>query len=202
MSGDITDKFMNETSCDCKTAYCLITGSASCSVTTIMRKMREVSQYQEKGHWMDMDMLEIGNGNMTLNMEQTHFAFWAALKSPLIIGADISKLSDESVSVLTNREIIAINQDSLGEPVHYVEKASTEDELQVWVGDISRGKVVLVFNEKNYDQKISVPLSNLGLGISRKVAARELWSGKYWGKISSINTTLKPYQTLVFRLAA
>ncbi|KAL4860953.1 glycoside hydrolase superfamily [Aspergillus spectabilis] len=91
MSGDITASFINETGCPCKTAYCLNTGYAGCSVTSVLRKMREISVYQEQAHWLDMDMLEVGVGSMTVHMQQTHFAFWAALKSPLIIGADLRK---------------------------------------------------------------------------------------------------------------
>ncbi|CEN60445.1 Putative Alpha-galactosidase [Aspergillus calidoustus] len=200
MSGDITAKFINETGCPCKTAYCLNTGYAGCSVTSILRKMREISVYQERGHWLDMDMLEVGVGEMTVYMEQTHFAFWAALKSPLIIGADLRTLRNESLAVLTNRDIIAINQDSLGKPVHFIEGVSVEGSVQVWAGEVKGGNVVLVFNEKSYPQDVHVSLKELGLGIERPVRARELWSGKSWGKIDRVKAQLGAYQTLVFRI--
>ncbi|KAL5356449.1 glycoside hydrolase superfamily [Aspergillus floccosus] len=200
MSGDITASFINETGCPCKTAYCLNTGYAGCSVTSIMRKMREISVYQTPSHWLDMDMLEVGVGDMTLYMQQTHFAFWSALKSPLIIGADLRTLSNESLSVLTNRDIIALNQDPLGVPVHYVNHVSIEGSLQVWGGDLQRGAVVLVFNEKSYPQVVSLSLPELGLGIDQSVIAKELWSGKSWGKVRSVETTLGAYQTIVLRL--
>ncbi|KAL4883039.1 glycoside hydrolase superfamily [Aspergillus karnatakaensis] len=201
MSGDITASFINETGCPCKTAYCLNTGYAGCSVTSIIRKMREISVYQEKGHWLDMDMLEVGVGDMTVYMQQTHFAFWAALKSPLIIGADIRSLSEETLEILKNKEIIALNQDPLGLPVHYVEGVSEEGSIQVWAGKLEKGSVVLVFNEKSYPQDVSVSLKDLGLGIRGKVRARELWSGKSWGSNASVERTLQAYQTLVFRLS-
>ncbi|RLL93576.1 hypothetical protein CFD26_102960 [Aspergillus turcosus] len=200
MSGDITAKFTNETGCACKTAYCLNTGYAGCSVLSIMRKMREISQYQTPGHWLDMDMLEIGNGDMTLYQQQTHFAFWAALKSPLIIGADLSKLSNESVAVLTNKDIIALNQDSLGQAVHYVEAASEEGAWQVWAGQVRGGCVVLLLNEKSYPQDLSISFADLGLGIKGPVKATELWSHKSLGKVDGYKGMLQPYQTLVFRL--
>ncbi|KAL4938378.1 hypothetical protein BDV06DRAFT_215150 [Aspergillus oleicola] len=198
MSGDITSSFINETGCPCKTAYCLNTGYAGCSVTSIMRKMREITVYQDQGHWLDMDMLEVGVGSLTLNQQQTHFAFWAALKSPLIIGADIRNLTDASLEVLKNKDIIALNQDSLGLPVHYVESASVEKSSQVWAGKLKTGNVVLLFNEKSYPQELSVSFKELGLG--RAVRVKELWSGRSWGTISSVETTLEAYQTLVFRL--
>lgn len=56
-------------------------------------------------------MLEIGNGGLTNEEEKTHFALWAISKAPLIIGCDLSKVSAESLTILTNKEIIAVNQD-------------------------------------------------------------------------------------------
>ncbi|RHZ57490.1 glycoside hydrolase family 27 protein [Aspergillus thermomutatus] len=170
MSGDITAKFTNETGCACKTAYCLNTGYAGCSVLSIIRKMREISQYQTQGHWLDMDMLEIGNGDMTLSQQQTHFAFGAALKSPLIIGADLSKLSNDSLAVLKNRDIIAVNQDSLGRPVHYIEAASEEGSWQGWAGQVRGGYVVLLLTEKSYPQDLSLGKVEGYKGVLQSVA--------------------------------
>lgn len=201
MAGDITASFVNETGCGCKTAYCLNTGYAGCSVVSIIRKMREISQYQTPGHWADMDMLEIGNGNMTLAMQQTHFAFWSALKSPLIIGADLSKLVNDSISVLTNRDIIALNQDPLGVAVNYIESASEEGSIQIWAGPVRGGNVVLVFNEKSYPQTATVSFDQLNLNISGNINAKELWSGKQWKHVEQVGTILEPYQTLVFQLS-
>ncbi|OJJ55367.1 hypothetical protein ASPSYDRAFT_158529 [Aspergillus sydowii CBS 593.65] len=200
MSGDITASFTNETGCPCKTAYCLNTGYAGCSVTSILQKMREISVYQERSHWLDMDMLEVGVANMTVHMQQTHFAFWAALKSPLIIGADLRSLDTGSLEILKNKDIIALNQDPLGRPVHFIETAGVEGLIQVWAGELEEGHVVMVFNEKSYPQDVSLPLEELNLGVNYPVHAKELWSGKSWGRIPSIEATLEAYQTLVFRL--
>lgn len=200
MSGDITGTFTNETGCACKTAYCLNTGYAGCSVTTIIQKMKEISQYQTPGHFADMDMLEIGNSNMTLYQQQTHFAFWAALKSPLILGANLGKLSNESVAVITNKDVIAINQDPLGTAVNYIDDASADGSIQVWAGNLADGNVVLLFNEKSYPQSASVSFNSLGLGLKGGQNVQELWSGKNWGRVSVVNTTLEAYQTLVFKL--
>jgi alpha-galactosidase len=198
MSGDITTSFTNETSCQCKTAYCLNTGYAGCSVLTIINKMKEISQYQVRGHWLDMDMLEVGNANFTLHQQQTHFAFWAALKSPLIIGADLSKLANDSVAILTNQAIISLNQDRLGEPVIYREEFSKEGLFQVWTGKIEGGFIVLLLNEKSYPQTVSLALSGLGLGSPKKVV--ELWSDKKLANSTNFDGILESYQTLVFKV--
>lgn len=201
MAGDITASFINETGCACKTAYCLNTGYAGCSVVTNIKKMREISQYQTPGHWADMDGLEIGNINMTIYQQQTHFTFWAALKSPLIISTDLATLSHESTALLTNKDIIALNQDSLGKVVNYVETASTEGSIQVWAGEIQDGHVVLLFNEKSFQQTYKVSFNSLGLNIAGLKGVKELWSGKSYGKSHTIAAKLAPYQTLVFKLA-
>ncbi|KAJ5619125.1 alpha-galactosidase/alpha-n-acetylgalactosaminidase [Penicillium lagena] len=200
ISGDITNTFINETGCACKTAYCLNTGYAGCSVVTIINKMKEISHYQTLGHWADMDGLEIGNTNMTIYQQQTHFAFWAALKSPLIISTDLATLSKESTAVLTNKDIIAVNQDPLGKAVNYIETASTEGSIQVWAGEIQDGYVVLLFNEKYLEQTYTVTFHSLGLDITGLTGVKELWSGESYGKIQTIKTNLAPYQTLVFKL--
>jgi alpha-galactosidase len=160
--------------------------------------MKEISQYQAEGHWLDMDMLEVGNANFTLNQQQTHFAFWAALKSPLIIGADLSKLANDSVAVLTNQAIIALNQDVLGEPVIYREDFSKEGLFQVWTGKVEGGFVVLLLNEKSYPQTVSLTLSDLGLGSPRK--AVELWSDEKLTNPRKFDGILESYQTLVFKV--
>ena len=66
------------------------------------------------GGWNDPDMLEIGNGGLTVSEERSHFALWAFAKAPLIIGCDLSKISDSSLSILKNKNLIAVNQDTIG----------------------------------------------------------------------------------------
>ena len=61
------------------------------------------------GGWNDPDMLEVGVGGLTLEEEKTHFALWAVSKAPLIIGADLVTISDESLQILKNKDLIAIN---------------------------------------------------------------------------------------------
>ncbi|PNP79747.1 hypothetical protein FNYG_06840 [Fusarium nygamai] len=78
-------------------------GYAGVSMSTMIRKMREISPFSKPGSWADMDMLEISTWTMTELEEQTHFSFWAALKSPLIIGADLKNISDTSLVIYKNK---------------------------------------------------------------------------------------------------
>lgn len=66
------------------------------------------------GAWNDPDMLEIGNGGLSHDEEKTHFALWALVKSPLIIGCDLVNIKKESLDILTNKNLIDVNQDPLG----------------------------------------------------------------------------------------
>ena len=77
-------------------------------------------EYGGPGGWNDPDMLEVGNGGMTTAEYRTHFSLWAISKAPLIIGCDITKMSNETFEILSNKEVIAINQDKLGEQAHRI----------------------------------------------------------------------------------
>lgn len=77
-------------------------------------------QYGGPGGWNDPDMLEVGNGGMTYTEYRTHYSLWAISKAPLIIGCDITKMSNETFEILSNKEVIAINQDKLGEQGHRI----------------------------------------------------------------------------------
>ncbi|KAI1370954.1 glycoside hydrolase family 27 protein [Hypoxylon crocopeplum] len=185
MSGDIYASFATDKSSVCQTAYCLNTGYAGVSVLTMIRKMREISAFQKPGSWADMDMLEIGTNSMNEFEEQTHFSFWAALKSPLIIGADITNISDSSLAILLNKDVIKISQDELGVSASYAPELSTEGSVQVWGGPLSHQYVALALNYGNETTNIDLKLNKLpGLGkfcSSTKVAIRDVWSKKDLG---------------------
>ncbi|KAI5802974.1 alpha-galactosidase/alpha-n-acetylgalactosaminidase [Geopyxis carbonaria] len=182
MSGDIYPNFLVDRSgCRSKTAYGLTTGDGGCSVRTILRKMREVVQYTGRGAWADMDMLEVGNFDYSvtsIEMERTHFTYWAALKSPLIIGANLETIRDESLEVLKNREVVALNQDKLAEAPWYVSRASVDGVKQVWAGRLSKGEwVLLLTNESDEEVDVEVRWEQIvGFPTGRRWKVRDLWS--------------------------
>lgn len=210
MSGDITATF-NDTGkdCPCKTAYCLNTGYAGCSVLTIIRKMREIAPFQGPGSFADMDMLEIGVGNFTSEEQKTHFAFWAALKSPLIIGADLTKISNESLAILKDKDMIAISQDGLGKSAIYLPDVSSERKWQVWAGPLSGGRtVILVLNEgaSNSTGKATWTgsLGDIpGLGNATDYAIWDVWSKSPVKTANGqISLEITKYETRVLVVAA
>ncbi len=77
-------------------------------------KNLEYAEAAGPGSWNDPDMLEVGNGGLTIEEEKSHFALWAISKAPLIIGSDLTTIRRKSLEILTNTEIIAVNQDTFG----------------------------------------------------------------------------------------
>ena len=104
------------------------------------------------GHWNDPDMLEVGNG-MSVNADKSHFSFWCMLAAPLMAGNDIRKMSKETNAILTNKEMIAVNQDPAGiEGFRY----SKKDSMEVWVKPLSNEEwAVLFFNRSAKPMNVS-----------------------------------------------
>lgn len=99
------------------------TGDISSNWNSIMSNIEANDkwyQYAGPGAWNDPDMLEVGNSGITLDEAKSHFALWCVAKAPLLIGCDVTKIDNDTMSILTNEEAIAINQDALGVQGHNV----------------------------------------------------------------------------------
>ena len=92
------------------------------SMITIIDENDKWYKYAGPGGWNDPDILEVGNGNMTLTEYKTHFGLWCISKAPLLIGCDIRNMSNDTKTILMNKEYIAINQDKLGQQGHKIKK--------------------------------------------------------------------------------
>lgn len=144
ISGDIYPCF------DCE--YKHEGGWSSWGVTKIidMRAKQEIRQYSGPGHWNDYDMMEVGNG-MTAGEDRAHFAMWAILNSPLIAGNDLRNMSDETLEILTNKDIIALNQDPEGvEAWRY----TVLDSTGVWVKPLADGDLAVAFLNRSLEPHI------------------------------------------------
>ena len=113
-------------------------------ITLIGREQAGLSKYAGPGHWNDPDMLEVGNGQLTLDENRTHMGMWAMLAAPLLAGNNLSEMSPEIREVLTNREVIALDQDANGKQA---ERIFAEGPTEIWSRPLSDGSVALaVFN--------------------------------------------------------
>ena len=109
---------------------------APASVLAILDKQKELRQYAGPDHWNDPDMLEVGNG-MTVGEDRAHFAMWAMLAAPLITGTDLRNMPAETHALLTNRDLIAVDQDSLG--IQGFASRATPDGVEVWFKPLAGG---------------------------------------------------------------
>ena len=85
------------------------------SIYAILNEQAGLAKYAGPGHWNDPDMLEVGNGKLTLAENRTHFSMWAMLAAPLLAGNDLPNMKPEIKAILTNHDVIAIDQDPLGQ---------------------------------------------------------------------------------------
>jgi len=88
------------------------------------------ARYAKPGGWNDPDMLEVGNGGMAYDEYVVHFSLWAIAKAPLVIGCDLTRVSKETLGILSNAEVIAINQDRMGVQGKKVKKYGNDLEVQ------------------------------------------------------------------------
>ena len=138
-----------------------------------------LSRFAAPGHWNDPDMLEVGNGKMKADEYRTHMSLWAILAAPLLAGNDLSKMTPETIALLANKDVIAIDQDAAGKQG---DRVSVEGPLEVWMRPLADGsKAVALFNRHPGSLDIEADLRQLG--YSSNPQARDLWAGKDLGKI-------------------
>jgi alpha-galactosidase len=143
------------------------------SMTNIGFAQDEQAPFAGPGHWNDPDMLEIGNGGMTDEEYRTHMSLWSILAAPLLAGNDLRSMSPAVHEILTNREVIATDQDKDGKQGRRISKTGDQE---VWAKPLcDGGQAVAVFNRGGAPAEVSVSWSELNLGFTPK-RARDLWA--------------------------
>ncbi len=147
-------------------------------------------QYAGPGHWNDPDMLVVGMvgwneklhpTKLTPNEQYTHISLWCLLAAPLLIGCDMDQLDDFTLSLLTNDEVLEVNQDPLGKQARRVAQA---DNLEVWAKAMEDGSMAVgLFNRGEGESKVTANWSELGL--SGKQIVRDLWRQKDLGEFET-----------------
>jgi alpha-galactosidase len=163
-TGDIQDCW------DCKKQW------GGNGVVQILDQMNGLETYAGPGHWNDPDMLEVGNGGMTREEYRAHFSMWAMFSAPLLAGNDISNMTVDTKEILLNKEVIAIDQDPLGQQGRRVKKTG---DLEVWSKQLSDGgRAVALLNRGATAAKISVAWSDVGYPDALTASVRDLWAAK------------------------
>jgi hypothetical protein len=162
--------------------------------------------YAQPGHWNDPDMLIVGkvgwgdqlhDTRLTPDEQYTHISLWCLLSSPLLIGCDISKMDAFTLNLLSNDEVIALDQDMLGKQAQQKIK---KDDWQVWVKDLEDGsRAIGVFNLSGNWQNITFNWQDIGLGKTQKV--RDLWREKDLGSFADIfKTRVAPHGVTLIKV--
>ena len=143
-------------------------------VVQILDQVNGLESFAGPGHWNDPDMLEVGNGGMTTTEYRSHFSLWCLLAAPLMAGNDIRNMTPEIHDILTNKELIAVDQDALGIQGHRVKQSGG---LEVWSKQLSDGgRAVALLNRTGADAKIAVAWTDLGYPDSLPASVRDLWA--------------------------
>lgn len=120
-------------------------------IMNIIDKQADLWQYAGPGHWNDPDMLEVGNRGLTYDENKTHFSMWAMLAAPLMAGNDLRQMNEEVKKILTNAEVIAINQDPLGnQAIRFLNMGDRE----IWVKFLENNELAICFlNRSEFEWK-------------------------------------------------
>ena len=151
-------------------------------VLGILDQQVGLQSYAGPGHWNDPDMLEVGNGGMTDTEYRSHFSLWALLVAPLIAGNDLRDMRPEIHDILTNKEVIAIDQDPMGREG---ERVSKHGDLEVWSKQLQDGgRAVILLNRGSGEHEITARWEDLGYPGHISASVRDLWQHKNMGKFT------------------
>lgn len=149
------------------------------------------------GRWSDLDMMEVGNPGMTVTEQASHFAIWAMFKSTLMISTSIPTANSDTVTILQNKDLIAINQDEAGLPVTLVQRFTNDRD--VYAGDLVNGdKAVLLVDFSNTTRALSLDFADLGIASA---TVKNLWTGDIDANVTSYSKQVDAHGSAPLRLS-
>jgi hypothetical protein len=177
------------------------------SMSTIGFNQVADGPYAQPGHFNDPDMLVVGkvgwgdnqhNTRLSPDEQYTHISLWSLLSAPLLIGCDMGQLDKFTLGLLTNDEVLAIDQDALGKEAHPAVKTN---DYQVWVKDLEDGgKAVGIFNTSEKYQSVTLNRNENGLGGYNKI--RDVWQQKYLiTSGSTFTASVAPHGVVLVKLS-
>ena len=152
------------------------------SILKILDLQAGLEGYAGPGHWNDPAMLEVGNGGLTFEESKAHFSLWCLLTAPLMAGNDLRSMTKKAAFILTNTDVIAVDQDKLGVQGRRLRQ---DGPSEVWVKPLADGsKAVVLFNRGPAPAEISVSWKELGVETST-AEVRNLWLRNDLGRFLS-----------------
>jgi alpha-galactosidase len=163
------------------------------SMSNIGFSQAGLSHYIDKGHYADPDQLEVGNGGMTPDEYRLHFSLWSMLAAPLILGNDLTKLTPAIMSIVGNKEVIAIDQDPL---VQAGDRVWAHGEFELWSRHLQGNRVaVALFNRANGTSTMTFHLNDIHWQGTARV--RDVWAHQNLPPITNAYTTDVPTHSVV-----
>jgi alpha-galactosidase len=198
MAGDLRDKWQSKP------------GEGGMSIMQVVKINGDLSAYAGPGHWNDPDMLVIGlyglkgpsgdlGGVGCTDVEyQSQMSLWSIMAAPLIPSNDLRNMNAQTKTILTNTEVIAIDQDALGK--QGVRKVSDEV-WDIFVKPLANGDVAVAILNKDSSTK-DAKINFADLGLNGKYSIRDLWLHKVIGTATGWKGKVQSHETKLFRLAA
>jgi len=149
------------------------------SILKIIDLNAELYPYSSKGHYNDMDMLQVGRG-MSYDEDKAHFSMWCMMNSPLLAGNDLRQMSKPTIEILTNKEVIALNQDTGFVQARRILRDNT---IEVWMKPLGNGKSKAIALLNRGERDTVFTLNAKKTGIEKKSRLRDLWLHKNIGRI-------------------
>ncbi len=170
-------------------------------IVYIYNKTIKLAKYAQKGGWNDPDMLEVGNGKLSYDQNKSHFSLWCMMNAPLILGNDLRKISSETLGIVTNKNMIALNQDELGDPAERIIKGSVD----VLAKKLSDGVALCFFNKTRGKKQGSYNLDKLlqekyDIGIKDTCQMKDMWTDEAQSYDNNFAVELLPYQSKVIKI--
>jgi len=170
-------------------------------IYAILSQQDGLAKYAGPGHWNDPDMLEVGNGKLSLAENRAHFSMWAMLAAPLLAGNDLPHMKPEIKAILTSSDVIAIDQDKLGKQGT---RAYSDGEVEVWTRHLSGGALavaVLDAGDARYStHPFHLDLAKLGLHGPQK--GKNLWTGEEVTLTPNMPIEIGSHDILLVRITA
>ncbi|MFD4603835.1 glycoside hydrolase family 27 protein [Streptomyces sp. NPDC058464] len=158
----------------------------------------KLAGYAGPGHWNDPDMLETGNG-MSATEDRAFFSLWAQMAAPLISGSNLVDASQTTLSILTNKQVIAVDQDSLGKQSTLV---SSADGLDVLAKPLANGDVsVVLFNQNDTAKSIYTTLTAIGKTGSGTRTITDLWTGAKSTTTGTVKAAVPAHGAVMVRVS-
>ena len=165
------------------------------SVIYQIDNIKSLAKYNGPGHVNDLDMMQIGNG-MSYEEDKSHFAMWCMMSTPLMLGMDLNVISSETLSIISNKELIAVNQDAA---CIQATVAKTYGSVEAWTKDLGKQnsgkKAIALLNRENAQTTVTIRFSELGLGNVSVI--RDLWSHEDVATGDSFTVTIPAHGTVV-----